>query len=360
MKAAPFAFKACLAGLLLLAIPTARGASLLETMDREVSALYQQSRDAVVKVHSQRDAGIGPARRVGTGFFVDTDGRLLTSATVVDGAIATWVEWQGKLIPAKIIGRDPITNLAVLQVDPAKCTVTGKGTPFLVTGNSDELKVGSMVIAIGFPFDQPSTPSVGFVNGFDIKAGNHTFVTSHIRAGCRLRPGQGGGPVLNAQGAVVGISIAAHQDDQCYVLPMRAATRVLEDIKQSGTTQYGWVGLSVVERQNTVLVSTTGQWQVFVQGIDSNTPAANAGFRDRDILVRIHTNEICRSAQVLDTMFRYRAGDKLQFTVLRDGRPQELTLVIGQRPPAEKDNSAPPLPATPRLNLVPVSASPGK
>lgn len=361
MKVAAFASRALLAALLLLAVaPACRGDSLLEKMDREVSTLFQKSRDAVVKVHAQRDAGLGPARRVGTGFFVDADGRLLTSATVVDHALACWVEWQGKLVPAKILGRDQITNLAVLQVDPTKCTVTGKGTPFLVAGNSAELKVGSMVIAIGFPFEQPSAPSVGFVNGFDIKCGAHTFVTSHIRAGCRLRPGQGGGPVLNAQGQVVGVSVAAHQEDQCYALPMNAAGRILADITQHGAPQHGWVGLSVTERQNTVLVSTTGQWQVFVQQISSNTPAAAAGFNANDVLVAIHTNEIHRSAEVLDTMFRYRAGDRVKFVVLRDGQPRELTLVIGQRPPEETDNTAAPLPATPTLKLVPVVSSPGQ
>jgi serine protease Do len=360
MKVAAFASKALLAALVLLAIPPAQAGNLLETMDREVSALYEKSRDAIVKVHSQRNATIGPARRVGTGFFVDADGRLLTSATVVDNALACWIEWQGKLIPAKILGRDPITNLAVLQVDPTKCTVTGKGTPFLVTGNSDDLKVGSMVVAIGFPFEQPSAPSVGFVSGFDIKCGSHTFVTSHIRAGCRLRPGQGGGPVLNAQGQVVGISVAAHQEDQCYVLPINAAARVLADITQHGAPRHGWVGLSVTERQNTVLVSTTGQWQVFVQQVSSNTPAAAAGFCERDVLVAIHTNQIHRSAEVLDTMFRYRAGDSLKFVVLRDGQRRELTLVIGQRPPEERDNTATPLPATPTLKLVPVATLPDK
>ena len=359
MKAAAFVSRALLAAVALFAVP-AWGGSQLETLDREVATLFQKSRDAVLKVHSQRDGLLGPARRVGTGFFVDAKGRLLTSATVVEGAIATWIEWQGKLIPVKVLGRDPITNLAVLEADPARLNLTGKGTPFLVAGNSDTLQVGSLVVAVGFPFEQPSAPSVGFVTGFDIKAGNHTFVTSHIRAGCRLRPGQGGGPVLNPQGQVVGVSIAAHQEDQCYVLPMNAASRILGDILAHGAPQYGWVGLSVREQQNSQLVSTTSQWIVFIQQVYSNTPAATAGFRDRDVLLAIHTNQIQRSAEVLDTMFRYRAGDQLLFTVLRDGRPQQLTLVIGQRPPEEKDNSAPPLPATPALKLVPVSTSGGQ
>ena len=344
------------AALLLLSATTGRAGSLLETMDQEVAALYQKSRDAIVKVHAQRAVTadnwpLAPIHRVGTGFFVDGAGHLLTSATVVSDATACWIDWRGDRVPARLLGRDPLTNVALLQVDPEKCVGPGHPTPFLACGNSDDLKVGSMIIAIGFPYDLPSSPSVGFVNGIDIKCGTHTFITSHVRAGCRLQPGQGGGPMLNARGEVVGLAVAAHLEDQCYVLPINAARKVAADILEQGAPQYGWVGLSVTERAPGALTTTTAQWEVFVQEIYSNTPAATAGFRERDLLLAIQTNEIHRAADVLNTMFHCRRGDRLCITVLRDGQRQQIRLVVGQRPAEETD-------AAPRLVLPPAAPRP--
>jgi serine protease Do len=311
-------------------------AGMLETINQEVTSIYEKSKDTVVKVHAQHqlqngNPPSGSSHRVGTGFFIDPDGHLLTAGTVVEDADTCWIEWRGQKINARIIGRDPQTNLALLKIEPA----AGSPTPFLPQGNSDELRVGSMIITIGFAYDQPSAPVMGFVNGIDIHCGNHVFATSHIRAGCRLSPGQGGGPMLNANGEVIGVAVAAHADDQCYALPINAARKICADILQYGQPQYTWVGLGVSERQLAINPTVSNQWQVFVQQIYSNTPAAAAGFRDGDTLVSITSNEVHRSADVLNTMFCHRVGDVVEFTVLRGGQEQKLLLVVAARPPLE-------------------------
>lgn len=335
-----------------LLVVSVRADSLLEAMDREVSALCAKSKDAIVKVHAHRPANsggpvLGPVHRVGTGFFIDGEGRLMTSASVVAEATNCWVEWRGEEVPARVLGRDPLTNLALLQVE--------RRTPFLTAGNDSELRVGSMVIVIGFPYDQPSEPSVGFVTGSDIRCGGHNFPTSHLRAGCRLRPGQGGGPVLNHRGEVVGMAVAAHQQDQCYILPFHAAQKVARDIQKTGAPQHGWIGLSVSEQ------ATTGTaWLVTVQQTYSNTPAASAGFRSGDVLLAIHTNQIRSAADILNHAFQHRRGDKLEFTILREGQRQQLTLTVAERP---ADDAEPQLPSAlpgatrPRLILTPASGS---
>jgi serine protease Do len=309
---------------------------LLEAINREVTSIYEKSKDTVVKIHADRQLQIGnlpfsSSHRVGTGFFIDPNGHILTAATVVEDADGCWIEWRGQKINARVIGRDPQTNLALLKIEPAD----GSPTPFLPQGNSDELRVGSMIITIGFPYDLPSAPVVGFVGGIDIHCGNHIFATSYIRAGCRLSPGQGGGPMLNARGEVIGIAVAAHTDDQCYALPINAAYKICGDILQFGQPQYTWVGLGVSERQLAINPTVSNQWQVFVQQIYSNTPAAAAGFRNGDTLVSITSNEVHRSADVLDTMFRHRVGDTVEFTVLRGGQEQKFLLVVATRPQQE-------------------------
>ena len=326
-------------------------AGLLETMDQEVSTIYEKSKDTVVKVHAQRQLQVGNLpfgsfHRVGTGFFIDQDGHILTAATVVDDADSCWVDWRGQRVNARVVGRDPQTNVALLKIEPE----AGVATSFLPRGNSDELRVGSMVIAIGFPYDLPSAPVVGFITGIDIKCGTHVFATSHIRAGCRLSPGQSGGPLLNVHGEVIGVAVAAHADDQCYALPINAAQKICADILQFGEPAYAWVGLGVSERQLAIRPTGSNQWQVYIQQVYSNTPASTAGFHEGDILVNITSNEVYRSADVLNTMFFHRVGDKVEFTVLREGQQQKLLLVVGARPPQEPFSTQPgPLPGLPQL-----------
>lgn len=339
----------------LLAVASTRAASQLETMDREISALYERSRDAVVRIQTQRQAVFpqGPSVRIGTGFFMDHEGHLLTTATVVESAEKCWIDWRGRKVAARIVGIDPLINLAVLEVN------TGEKVPFLKRGNSDELKTGSMLIAIGYPYDQPSSPMVGFVQGFDIKCGLRTFLTAHVRSDCRLQPGQSGGPVLNPRGEVVGLAVAAHHESQSYVLPINAAGRAVADILQHGATQYGWVGLSVTERRLTAAPLASSDWEVFIEEVCSNAPAAAAGFHPQDVLIRIGTNDVRRAADILNTMFHRRAGDRVCLTVVRAGATQEVALVIGRRPSEETGVATrPSLPSLepPRLNLVPVSA----
>ena len=328
-------------------------ATLLETMDHEVSTVFEKSKDAIVKVHALRQLRVGnlsfvPLHRIGTGFFVDQYGHLLTAATVVDGTENCWIDWRGQRTNARIVGRDLQTNLAVIQIDPC----TNIATPFLPQGNSDELHPGSMVIAIGFPYDLSSAPVVGFVGGLDIQRGERVFATSHIRAGCRLSPGQGGGPLLNVRGEVIGIAVAAHMDDQCYALPINAARKIYLDILRYGEPQRPWVGLGITERRKVSPETGAEDARVFVQQIYSNAPAATAGFCEGDALVRIGTNDVRCSADILNTMFFCHSGDQMEFTVRRDGQEQRILLTVGTRP---VDEPVTPQPVPSRRPMRPVS-----
>jgi serine protease Do len=305
----------------------ALAASTLETMDAEVSALYENTKDAIIRVHAASAPLHGLPPLKGTGFFLDGNGRFVTCAAVVENAQSFWIQWRGRRINARLLGTDPLTNLAFLQADAGQ-------TPSLPAGNSDELRVGSMVVAIGFPYDLPSAPVVGFVTGLDISCGKRVFPVNFIRAGCRLRRGQSGSPILNSRGQAVGVVVAAHGEDQCYAVPMAAVKKVYADLLEKGQPQYGWVGLSVTERRPAA-DGREADWQVLVQEVASNSPAAAAGFQNRDVLLRICTNEIRRSADVLNTMFFHRCGEPVTMTVLRDGATQEVTVVIGQRAPAD-------------------------
>jgi serine protease Do len=339
-------------------------------MDNEVASLYEKSKDAVVSVHVELPSSLdrpslGSSHRVGTGFFMDAEGRVLTVGTLIDGMESCWIDWHGQHVEAKLLSRDLITNLALLKVDPARINKKSGTTPNLPMGNSDDLRVGSMVVAIGFPYELPSAPVVGFVTGLDISCGKRVFPISYIRAGCQLSPGQGGGPLLNSHGEVVGIVMAARGNDHCYAMPIKAVKKVYDDILADGEPQHGWVGLNVTERQFTNEENGSVELQVFIREVFSNTPAALAGFRDQDVLLRICTNEMHRSADVLNTMFYHRTGERIPMAVMRGGVTQELFIVVGKRvAPVEQPivQAAPlPPPTYPSENIgsliVPTSAT---
>jgi S1-C subfamily serine protease len=343
-------------GLLAGAARAADAEHSLETIELEVCALYDAAKDAVVEVHAQRRLVIGnlsaaSAPRIGTGFFIRNDGVLLTAAAIVRGMDSYWIEWHDTERPARLLGWCDRTNLAVLQVDAT--------TPFLRLGDSDTLRVGSMVVTIGYPFDLPSVPVPGWVTGLDIRRGSNVFATTHVRANCKLSPGQAGAPVLNARGEAVGIALAAHLDDQCYALPIRAAQRVCQDILQHGQPRFGWVGLEVSERLRAPRPSRERQTEVIVRQVFPATPAAAAGFQAGDELVRITTNDVRNLADVLDTMFYRRSGEWVEFTVLRSNQEVRVSLTVGSRPGVEPRPAKPPVTEPPTLpGMVPVSQEP--
>ncbi len=320
--------------------------NLLETINRRITALYLQTKDAIVRVYALHPPPISmltllPPRCIGTGFFIRADGTLVTAATVVNGAQACWVECNHHRLQVRILGVDPRCNLAVLKIDPAQCPNAPHETPFLTVAPDGETIAGSMVVAIGYPYDQPSAPSVGFIDGFDIRQGSHIFPVSHIRASCRLSPGQAGSPLLNSQGELVGVAVAAHQDDDCYALPALAARKVWTDILEKGAPQYGWVGLEVTEKHDHDVP------RLVVAQVFPETPAAKAGFRPGDTLVRIQTNAVHQLSDLMDTIFYRHQGDRVDFTVLRGDQSERLTVVVGGSPPTDAAPSAPPATLTP-------------
>jgi serine protease Do len=356
----------------------------LETMNREVVALYDRAKHAIVKVHASRPY-MATARqtvrwqRVGTGFFIDANGTVLTTSSVADEGESFWIEWENQKIPMKLVGSDPLSRLAVLKIDAEKYPTAQIKTPVLPLGNPWDLQVGSMVILVGYLYNLPSSPSVGFVGGFDIRCGGQIFMTSHIRSTTRLSPGQQGGPLLNVRGQVVGIPVSAHLDDQSYAIPIDAAKRVWTDLLKNGRVDYGWIGVKIAERRVLPATGTNAMenvnvanlpTQVVVTGVVSNTPAARAGVLNGDIVVRVHTNDVRRVEDVLNTMFGFRDGDKLPMNILRGGEEKQFTLTVEPLPPPT-DRAEPRLippqavstndATSPReLPVVPASADPDK
>src|ERR1700746_144241 len=187
-------------------------------MSREVKDVFERCSKAVVKIEATDQHG----DLSGTGFFIDPMGTLYTSYSVGGEAENINVEYKGKKYPARQLMADLRSGVALLKVDLA--------SPALPIGNSDELEIATPVVAIGYPLDLAETPSFGMIAGFDRKCFGGYFPTRHLRVNLPPQRGEGGAPLLNLKGEVVGILLYSFENNSsCYALPIEAAEKIRSD-----------------------------------------------------------------------------------------------------------------------------------
>src|SRR5438105_400419 len=205
------------------------------TISREVKDVFERASKAVVKIEATDQHG----ELSGTGFFVDPTGTLYTAYSVGGEAENLTVEFKGKKYPARQLLADIRSGIAMLKVDLA--------SPALPIGNSDQLEIATPVVAIGYPLDLGETPNFGMIGGFDRKCFGSYFPTKHLRVNLPPQPGEGGAPLLNLKGEVVGILLYHFEHNACYALPIEAAEKLRSDYVRFGQPRYGWIATNVEE-----------------------------------------------------------------------------------------------------------------
>lgn len=318
-----------------LLVTGAAAESVLDAISAEVRTVYEKSRDSLVRVKAEPS----PEGRVrmASGFFVDESGKFVTTATVASHAKRTWIEWQDQQFPAELLGADSRVNLALLRVTGPEARE--RKFPALPFGNAKDLRVGSAVIAMGSPFDLDPSPSFGLVEGFDLQQVARFFVTSHIRVGIPLNPGESGGPLLNTRGEVVGILVAAPEQSQStFALPGHSLKRVVRDLEEYGEARYGWMGMSVLECRGAEAKEAKQKPCIRVQKVYTNSPAALAGIQEHDVILQVGDRPIRRICDMLDTSFSARVGDKLSIQVQRQASLTNFIVEIVQRPEVSREN----------------------
>ena len=281
----------------------------MATVSREVKDVFEHCSKAVVKIEATDQHG----ELSGTGFFVDPTGTLYTAYSVGGEAENINVEFKGKKYPAHQLMADLRSGIAMLKVDLA--------SPALPIGNSDQLEIATPVVTIGFPLDLAETPSFGMIAGFDRKCFGGYFPTKHLRVNLPPQRGEGGAPLLNLKGEVVGILLYTFENNSCYALPIEAAEKLRSDYVRFGEPRYGWIGTNVQEAAAPVEGSRAVTTKVM-----KDTPAAEAGLKAGDVVLQIGRTKVHEPEDILEASFFLTAGDAVPITVARDG--EKITFQI--------------------------------
>lgn len=309
--------------------------SVAEAISQEVRVIFQRCRSAVVKIEATDNHGA----LSGSGFFIDPNGTVLTSYTVGGESHDIMVTGGGKRLPGRRLVSDPRSGVAILKVDAE--------TPFLAIGKARDLALAAPVVSIGYPMDLPISPSFGTVAGFDIQSSGRYFATVHIRANVPVQRGQGGAPLLNLQGEVVGILISSLDGGSAtYALPIEAAEKVRKDFVRFGEVRPGWLGVGVHPATAAVAGSTAQIDDVF-----ADAPGIKAGLEKGDIILEVDGRKIQSIDDVRDASFFTTAEDDLTVKVWRAGKEISFTVTPGDHPTSAHASVR----NMPRLQAIPTS-----
>ncbi|MBK1692696.1 Do family serine endopeptidase [Ectothiorhodospira mobilis] len=271
---------------------------------------------------------------LGSGVIMSPQGHILTNNHVIEGADAIEVmRADGRSDPARVVGTDPETDLAVLKLD------TGDRLPSVVTGDARGLRVGDVVLAIGNPFGVGQTVTQGIVSATGrSRLGLNTY-ENFIQTDAAINPGNSGGALVNAHGELVGINTAIFtrsggSQGIGFAIPVDLARDVMTQIIEQGAVVRGWLGIEIQEITPQLAASfgledTRG---ILVAGVLARGPAAQAGIRPGDVITHLNGTRITSAQKALNLIARRRPGETLEIRGIRDDRPLELQARVGQRP----------------------------
>ena len=313
------------------------GANLVQTSNSierapdSIAALAARVIPAVVSISVKGSGGSG----TGSGFFLDSDGLILTNNHVVESAARSGtitVELSdGKKYRATLIGRDAPYDLAVLKIDVV-------GAPTLQLGNSDAAQVGDAVIAIGSPLGLSGTVTSGIISSKNraVTTGNGSGESSFINAlqtDAAINPGNSGGPLVDATGAVIGVNSAiatlgfssqAGSIGLGFAIPINQAKKTTEQLIKTGSATYPIMGISVDTRYTGAgaLITSEGV------GITPGGPAAKAGLRAGDVILEFDGSEVDNSDELIVMIRSKNVGDKVKIKYKRGNLTKEVTVTL--------------------------------
>lgn len=285
-----------------------------------------------------QDYGFGQPRTqvgFGSGVIISKDGYIITNNHVVAGANKVSITLNdNREFEAKVVGSDPASDIALLKIDNKK-----DDFPYVPFGNSDDLKVGEWVLAVGNPFNLTSTVTAGIVSAKNRSnvVGNDMGIQSFIQVDAAVNPGNSGGALVNTRGELVGINTAIYSQTgnfagYAFAIPISIAGKVASDIKEYGSVQRALMGISAPNiealkrhdpKRASELLKIVG---VYIEDFSERSPAYQAGMKKGDVIKSINGVKIRNFSELQNQITRYRPGEKINVVADRDGK--EKTFVI--------------------------------
>ncbi|MDX1707200.1 MAG: DegQ family serine endoprotease, partial [Desulfobacterales bacterium] len=267
---------------------------------------------------------------LGSGFIIDTAGFVVTNHHVIEDADQIKVKLKDEReFDAKIVGRDPNTDIALLKIEADGKFATVK------LGNSDALQVGQWVVAIGSPFGLEQTVTAGIVSAKGRVIGSGPY-DDFIQTDASINPGNSGGPLLNLQGEVVGINTAIVATGQGigFAIPINLAKDIIVALKEEGEVTRGWLGVAIqdLSAEMAEYYNIESKKGVFVADVFEGDPADKAGIQPKDIIVSVNGEKITTSRQLTSIIAKIPVNDRAKIKILRDGKEKTVSVKIAKRP----------------------------
>lgn len=270
---------------------------------------------------------------LGSGVVVDTAGYVLTNHHVVAGAVAIEVALHdGRSARGSLVGSDPDTDLAVIRTAIS-------GLPAVSVSDSDALRIGDIVLAIGNPFGVGQTVTQGIVSATGrSRVGINTF-ENFIQTDAAINPGNSGGALVNVRGELVGINTAimsrsGGSQGIGFAIPVNMAREVMDSIIRNGKVVRGWLGVESYDLtpEARAALGIGGSGGAIVKGVVMNGPADDAGMQPYDVITHINGEVVQSASHEMSLISRLQPGTAAQLTIVRQGRTLDLQVVVIQRP----------------------------
>jgi putative serine protease PepD len=295
-----------------------------------ISAIYRRVKDGVVEVQTSTGAEVnpfgnqGPGGATGSGFVIDEEGHIVTNQHVVEEGQSVAVRFSdGSEVDAEVVGTDPSTDIAVLDVDRPSSQLT----PLSFAGDGS-LQVGNSVIAIGSPFGLEGTLTTGVISalGREMESPNGFTIENAVQTDAALNHGNSGGPVLDADGRVVGVaaqirSESGGSDGIGYAIPGDTAQRVARELIKDGSVEHAYLGVSLPDDGAARLVQVV-----------AGSPADRAGLETNDEVTAVDGDSIETGDDLRAAIDAKKPGDKITLTIERNGNERTVQVTLGQRP----------------------------
>jgi len=296
-----------------------------------------QSLPAVTSIRTIT-AGTGsaaPTRQTnstGSGVVISNDGVIVTNYHVIENYEEIIVMLDDKReYKAKVLGTDSNTDLAILKIE-------AENLPFLVLGNSDSLRIGEWVLAIGNPFMLNSTVTAGIVSAKARRINileSRMGIESFIQTDAAVNPGNSGGALVNTNGELLGINTAilsttGKYEGFSFAIPSNLVSKVVYDIRQYGAVQRGWLGITIsnIDDQKAEALRLAEVKGILVDNVSNNSAAADAGLANADVIIGVNGVATNTSPEFLEQIARYRPGDEVELTLIRNSKEITATAIL--------------------------------